>query len=115
MAWMKRGSLCWFVFASLAPAAVTSARAQTTLNLSHDLTTLGIASSNMVPNQPTLDAGPLFMAGVEYAKAHGIAAVVADKGTYYFLSIWNVVNSNTHAAVSGIDNMTIDLHGADLI
>ena len=87
----------------------------TTLNLSQDLVRLGIASSNMTPNQPGLDAGPLFMAGVNYAKANGISTVVADPGAYYFLSIWNVPNSNTHVAVSGIDNMTIDLHGADLI
>ncbi len=54
----------------IAPA---SAQAQTTLNLSHDLTTLGVTGTNMVPNQPSLDAGPLFVAGVEYAKAHDIA------------------------------------------
>ena len=40
------------------------ASAQTTLNLSHDLVPLGIASTNMSPNQPALDAGPLFVAGV---------------------------------------------------
>jgi hypothetical protein len=91
------------------------AYAQTTLNLSQELTTLGIAGTNMTPNQPTLDAGPLFMAGVNYAKANGISTVVADPGAYYFLSIWNVPGSNTHVAVGGIDNMTIDLHGAALI
>src|SRR5258706_13695387 len=31
--------------------------AQTTLNVSQDLVRLGIASSNIVPNQPSLDAG----------------------------------------------------------
>jgi hypothetical protein len=83
----------------------------TTLNLSQDLVALGIAGSNMVPNQPALDAGPLFMAGVAYAKNHGITLVVADPGTYYFLSTVD----NTHAAVARIDNMTIDFHGASLI
>lgn len=83
----------------------------TRLNLSQDLVALGIASSNMVPNQPALDAGPLFMAGVAYAKTHGITTVVTDPGTYYFLSTVD----NTHAAVAGIDNMTIDFHGASLI
>jgi len=92
----------------LAQAAPAQA---TTLNLSQDLVTLGIAATNMVPNQPSLDAGPLFMQGVNYAKTHGITTVVADPGTYYFLS----VVGNTHAAVAGIDNMTIDLHGANLI
>ena len=56
----------------------------TTLNLSQDLVALGIAGSNMVPNQPALDAGPLFMAGVAYARNHGITTVVTDPGTYYF-------------------------------
>lgn len=83
----------------------------TTLNLSRELAGLGIAGSNMVPNQPALDAGPLFMAGVNYAKNHGITTVIADPGTYYFLSTID----NTHAALAGIDNMTIDLQGASLI
>ncbi len=96
-------------------AAAASTPPPATLNLSQDLVTLGVAATNMVPNQPSLDAGPLFMAGVEYAKAKGISTVVADPGSYYFSSIWNVPGSNTHVAVSGIDNMTIDLHGADLI
>ena len=83
----------------------------TTLNLSQDLVALGIAGSNMVPNQPALDAGPLFMAGVAYAKSHGITTVATDPGTYYFLSTVD----NTHVMVVGIDNMTIDFHGASLI
>jgi hypothetical protein len=83
----------------------------TTLNLSHDLVPLGIAATNMTPNQPALDAGPLFMQGVAYAKSHGIATVVADPGAYYFLSVVD----NTHVAVAGIDNMTIDFQGAELI
>ena len=83
----------------------------TTLNLSQDLVALGIAATNMVPNQPALDAGPLFMAGVAYAKSHGITTVATDPGTYYFLSTVD----NTHVMVGGIHNMTIDFHGASLI
>jgi Viral BACON domain len=95
------------------PFSVTQqSAAQPALNLSRDLVTLGIAATNMVPNQSSLDAGPLFVAGVEYAKSHGIATVVADKGAYYFLSL---TETNAHFAVRNIDNMTIDLHGADLI
>src|SRR5712691_52110 len=41
--------------------------AQGTLNLSRDLVRLRIASSNMVPNQPDLDSGPLFSKAVAYA------------------------------------------------
>jgi hypothetical protein len=84
---------------------------QTTLNLSQDLVSLGIESTNMVPNQPSLDAGPLLQGGVTYARDHGIPLVVADPGAYYFLSL----QDNTHVALNRIDNMTIDLHGADLI
>src|SRR5262249_37046518 len=84
----------------------------TTLNLSQDLVPLGIAATNMVPNQPSLDAGPLFVAGVAYAQSHGINTVIADPGTYYFLGL---LESNAHFALRSIDNMTIDLHGANLI
>lgn len=66
---------------------------QTTLNLSQDLVPLGIASTNMVPNQPSLDASPLLQGGVAYAKAHGISVVVADPGTYYFLSVTDNTNA----------------------
>src|SRR5215471_4475109 len=84
----------------------------TTLNLSHDLVSLGITAANMVPNQPSLDAGPLFVQGVEYAKSHGIGTVVSDPGAYYFLTATEI---NAHFALRNIDHMTIDLHGADLI
>ena len=100
------------LFVAIWMASMRHAGAQpTTLNLSRDLVALGIAGSNMVPNQPTLDAGPLFMAGVAYAKSHGITTVATDPGTYYFLSTVD----NTHVMVVGIDNMTIDFHGASLI
>ncbi len=52
--------------------ACSSASAQTTLNLSHDLVPLGIAGTNLTPNQPSPDAGPLLYQAVEYAKQHGI-------------------------------------------
>ena len=58
-----------------------------TLNLSTDLKTLGIASSNMVPNQPTLDSGPLFEKAIKYAVANKVTSVLANPGAYYFLSI----------------------------
>ena len=88
-----------------------SALSQSTLNLSQDLVGLGIASTNMVPNQPSLDAGPLLENGIGYARSHGIATVIADPGTYYFLS----VHGNTHVDFADLHDMTIDFHGADLI
>ena len=58
-----------FVFLMTQPAAAQT----TTLNLSQDLVALGIASTNMLPNQPALDAGPLLNKGVGYAMAHQIS------------------------------------------
>ncbi len=88
-----------------------SAFAQTALNMSQDLVRLGIASSNMVPNQPALDAGPLFLKAVQYAQRAGVGSVIADSGAYYFLS-----EQQPFVAVSlnQISNLTIDFQGSDL-
>jgi uncharacterized protein (TIGR03437 family) len=88
------------------------AAGQTTLNLSKDLIRFGIASSNMTPNQPSQDAGPLLVAGVQYAHSHNISTVIADRGVYYFSSL---MNPNWHVQLEGLNNMTIDLQGSDLI
>ena len=90
---------------------VGPAAAQTTLNLSEDLVGLGIAASNMVPNTPTLDAGPLFFRAVAYAQNHQINRVIADPGAYYFLSLQY---SGAHVAWDSLSNLTIDLQGSDL-
>jgi hypothetical protein len=105
---MRRAVLCELVILLLALAGSTSTRAQTTLNLSRDLVTLGIAATNMAPNQPSLDAGPLLTAGIEYAKAHQIGRVVADPGSYYFLTLGCPY---CHVALFGVDNITIDFQG----
>jgi hypothetical protein len=81
------------------------------LNLSHDLVSLGIAATNMVPNQQSLDAGPLFVQGVQYANSHGIGLVVADPGAYYFLSEQQQFIS---VPINQLSNLTIDFQGADL-
>jgi len=57
---LKRLGLLFLIVAPL--------KAQTTLNLSHDLVSLGIANQNMIPNQPALDSQPLLTAAVEYAQ-----------------------------------------------
>lgn len=87
------------------------ARGQTTLNLSEDLVRLGIASSNMVPNQPSLDARPLLEQGVVYANNHSFSTVIADPGSYYFLSLGA---PDRHVNLVGVSNLTIDLQGSDL-
>jgi hypothetical protein len=104
--------LAWLVAAS-------AATAQMTLNLSEDLVRLGIASGNMVPNDPTVDAGPLFFPAVLYAKNHKIGRVIADRGAYYFQSLQYLVSTSTqyngaHVAWDSLSNMTIDLQGSDL-
>ena len=87
-------------------------RGQTTLNLSQDLVALGIAGTNMVPNQPSQDAGPLLVQGVAYAERQGIPLVIADPGAYYFLSLQN---PNWHVQLEGLHSLTIDLQHSDLI
>jgi hypothetical protein len=102
----------WFLFLPLSLASLVAQT--TTLNLSTDLTTLGIASSNLVPNQPTLDSGPLFEAGVKYAASHQMTQVVATTGSYYFLS-GSAVNPAAHVLLAGLSAaLTIDLQGSDL-
>jgi hypothetical protein len=91
---------------------ICSVTAQTALNLSQDLVAMGIASSNMTPNQPALDAGPLLTSGVAYAVAHQIPSVIANPGTYYFLS---VQSNGAHVILNQPANVAIDFHGSNLI
>lgn len=97
------------VFALLAAGFL--AVAQTKLNLSEDLVALGIASKNMVPDEPTLDAGPLLFQGVSYAQTHQIGLVIADTGAYYFQSLQF---AGAHVAWDKLNSLTIDLQGSDL-
>src|SRR5215469_2162749 len=99
---------CSLLLLSLACGAFS----QTPLNLSQDLVNLGIAQSNMVPNQPGLDAGPLFFRGVIYAQNHQIARVIADPGAYYFLSQQRA--GGPHVTWDQLHDLTIDLQGSDL-
>jgi hypothetical protein len=82
-----------------------------TLNLSRDLVELGISSVNLVPNEPTLDAGPLLVAGVNYAKGHGTTLITVDPGSYYFLSLQF---PDRHVLLSSLNNLVIDFRGSDL-
>src|SRR6516164_10416656 len=82
--------------------------AQGTLNLSQDLVRLGIASSNMTPNQPDLDSGPLFSDAAIYLRNHSLHRVIADPGAYYFRSVGR---GNAHVLLNVLTNLTIDLQG----
>src|SRR5262245_60741773 len=97
--------LPWLVLAQ------SSVLAQTTLNMSRDLVRLGIFSSNMVPNQATQDAARPFFAAVQYAKSNQIAQLIADPGSYYFLS---TSDGYAHITLSQVSNITIDFQGSDL-
>jgi hypothetical protein len=81
------------------------------LNLSQDLVSRGIASSNMTPNQPALDSRPLLEAAITYAQSKGIPLLTADTGAYYFLSLHN---NMTHVLINSVSNLTLDLHNSDL-
>jgi hypothetical protein len=105
-----RGFTILAVF-SWAGLGVLPAFGQTTLNLSTDLVRLGIASSNMTPNQSSLDARPLLEQGVAYANTHNYSQVIADQGSYYFLSLSTPV---LHVNLSAVNNLTINLQGSDL-
>jgi hypothetical protein len=81
------------------------------LNLSHDLVTLGIASQNLVPNQPSLDARPLFQAALQYAQQHTVQLLTLDQGNYYFLTPQNPSN---YLRFLGLSNLTVDLKGSTI-
>lgn len=90
---------------------LVSGQTPSVLNLSHDLVTNGIATQNMTPNMPALHARPLFQAGINYALKNHIPLVIADQGSYYFLSL----NSQyQHVYLNAISNVTVDLQYSDL-
>src|SRR5436190_15961606 len=107
---MKKRIIFFFAFCAMFGSNV--ALAQTTLNLSQDLVPLGIASANMTPNVPSLDSGPLLTQGIEYAKAHNIGLVVANPGSYYFLSL---ACPYCHVQLFAVNNITVDFQGSELV
>src|SRR5579864_4671944 len=89
---MRSNGLIRFLILALT-AVVLSASAQAddaartgAINLSRDLVRLGIAASNLRPDNPSLDARPLFQAALVYAKSHAVHAITVDRGTYYVLT-----------------------------
>jgi uncharacterized protein (TIGR03437 family) len=87
--------------------------AQRTLNLSHDLVPLGIASQNLVPNTPALDAQPLFAATLQYIQNNPVQLLTADPGAYYFLTTFSA-NSAIYVYFPPLSNLTIDFQGSTL-
>ena len=95
----------------LTALGIASGQTPVVLNLSHDLVAKGIAAQDMVPNSPSLDARPLFEAGVYYASQNHIPTVTADRGNYYFLSLDNTYQ---HVFLGAIAHVTVDLQYSDL-
>lgn len=81
------------------------------INVSHDLVALGIASQNITPNTPTLDARPLFQAALAFARQNSVSLVTADPGAYYFLT---PQMPDRYLNLDAVSNLTIDLQGSDV-
>ena len=58
------------VVAVAALACLPALSSAQTLNMSTDLVRLGIAARDLNPNDPTLDARPLFEAATDHVRAH---------------------------------------------
>jgi len=80
-----------------------------TLNLSRDLVRLGIASRNMAPEDPNLDARPLFQAALVYVAKHHTNLVTLDRGAYYFLT---PQNTQTYLVFLDLSDLRVDLAGS---
>jgi hypothetical protein len=81
------------------------------INMSRDLVGLGIAKRNLAPNNPNLDARPLFQAALAYAAANSTGLITADPGAYYFLT---PQMPDRYLQIDAYSNLTIDLAGSDL-
>ncbi|HWB82952.1 MAG TPA: BACON domain-containing carbohydrate-binding protein [Bryobacteraceae bacterium] len=79
------------------------------LNMSHDLQILGIADQNLAPNNPSLDARPLFQAALQYVQNHPVQTLTLDPGSYYLLT---PQQSNAVLVFPKLSNLTIDLAGS---
>jgi Right handed beta helix region len=77
-----------------------------TINLSRDLVRFGIASSNLTPDSPAIDARPLFQAALGFAKNHSIHRITVDHGAYYLLT---PQDAQTYLRVLSQSDLTIDL------
>ncbi|HME07491.1 MAG TPA: right-handed parallel beta-helix repeat-containing protein [Bryobacteraceae bacterium] len=99
-----------FFFLALAVSSSALAAAPS-INLSHDLVSLGIAKRNLTPNDASLDARPLFQAALAYAAKNETALITADAGAYYFLT---PQLPDRYLQIDAYNNLTIDLAGSDL-
>ncbi len=94
----------------LAASTILSA-APPPINLSRDLIRLGIAARNATPNDPKLDARPLFQSAIAYSKLHSVKILTADPGSYYFLT---PSAPGQYLVLDQLADLTLDLHAASL-
>ena len=106
MAALLLSALMWSDACAAADAQTASAQTGATINLSHDLVRLGIASENLAPNSPATDARPLFQAALTYAKSHPVRLITVDHGAYYFLT---PQTAQIYLQFSALSNLTVDL------
>jgi hypothetical protein len=92
------------------PLAV-GAGASSSINLSRDLVSLGIAGQNLSPNDPSLDARPLFEAALKYVRGHRVRTLTLDRGAYYFLT---AQSSTAYIGIYGFSDLTVDLAGSTI-
>ena len=81
------------------------------LNMSHDLLPLGIATQNLTPNNPSLDARPLFQAALQYVQSTPVQTITLDQGAYYFLT---PEQSNAVLVFPQLSNVIVDLAGSTI-
>ena len=83
----------------------------TQINVSHDLTALGIAAQNAAPGNPNLDSRPLLQAAIQYANNNGISRITADPGAYWFLT---PQKPDRYLVLDHLSGLTIDLQDSDI-
>ena len=79
--------------------------------MSHDLVSLGIASQNLTPNNPSFDSRPLFQAALNYVQNHPVQTLTLDTGAYYLLTN---TQGNAVLMFPNLSNPTIDLAGSTI-
>jgi hypothetical protein len=93
------------------PGRVDYSAAASTLNLSRDLVRLGIAAQNLTPNDPSLDAGPLFQAAIQYIQNNPVQVLTVDPGSYYVLTSQT---QGQYLIFESITDLTVDFQGSSV-
>jgi hypothetical protein len=86
----------------------------TTLDVSHDLRPLRIASQNMKPGTPGFDVTNLLNDAITYAIHHGCTKITGEAGEYYFRTPYEV-NGTYYIYLKGAKHLSIDFPGSTFI